>query len=107
MIYWDYTNYDGQFGTRYAFECAGEKIPFHDHDPGEGHTIRCLRGSVKYKTYDVEVELTPDDGEFFFMGEITHSITATADHTIIFNRMESPPPNADELLGTGDVVPLP
>jgi quercetin dioxygenase-like cupin family protein len=106
MIRYEYSQHHGHFGTQYSFERVGEEVPAHQHGIGEGHTIRCLQGSVIFKTEEFEIEINPDDEEFFFAPLIKHSIVATADHTIIFNRMESPPDNQEELLGTGDIVYL-
>lgn len=79
--------YGSLFVVGFQFEFAGEMVPEHTHEIGDGHIMVVTGGSVLLGGPTFGEGKTVNRGELynFTDGEQTHSITALEDGSAIFN----------------------
>lgn len=72
------------FGTIYEFLHAGDPLPEHYHEPGQGHLTIVATGGIRFKSESREQEFWAP-AVIDCPGGEKHSFVALADSTVIVN----------------------
>jgi hypothetical protein len=102
-VLYRYAYYGDEFGVEWDLPRVGDEIPTHTHPPGEGHSIRCLRGGVRVEFPGVKILLKlgqPPIGAHFVYTH-PHSVTAMEPNSAVFNHLEFPPPDHEAMMRGG------